>query len=566
MKISTFLISCVLTVLVFQISAQNRIYVSPNGNGLANGSSWNNALPGNQIQSAIDGLTSGGEVWIAAGTYLPTQTYDNSADVRRRAFTLRANVHVFGGFAGNETDTAQRTDFGEGGANETILSGDIGIPGDSTDNSYHVIWALAAADNTRLDGLTIRDGVANGNIINDRSGGGMHLSGKTILFKCVIKNNYAETNGGGGFVRSNNELHYCTIKENHADGLAGGIYFIHFNLSSNVEPIANHCLFFKNSTPSEGGGAHLRGGGQVYNSQFIGNLAQRGGAAYIHNQGAIVNCIAANNRATITGGGFHITAGNIINSTIVRNQSGGTNGGGVYRSGNTGVVQNCVIWGNNNQFRYLGSNVAVENTAMQSGFNVPAGGQGPGIITLSNQNSGNDPGTLYPHFVNPSSVIGNNPTNPEILLDFDWNITCESALIDMGATSHIPSHITTDFHSNNRFTDGNGNGDSLPDLGAFEDSKHLQTTVTIFPVDTVLLGNQIINTPGVYTDTLSGIGSCDSILQLTVIALPTDSGFVNAQICEGDVFTYRGQAFSTPGKHYLTAPSSGDCDSIIEIN
>lgn len=559
-----YYLATVLLSLTWQLSAQNRVYVTPNGNGSADGSSWNNALPGNNIQNAIDGLSSGGEVWIAAGTYLPTETYDNSTIIRRTSFTLRSDVHLYGGFSGTESDTSQRVDFGEGGSNETILSGDIGIPGDSTDNAFHVIWGPSGITNARVDGFTIRDGVANGGNFNDRSGGGIHINNGTVVSQCVIKNNYGQAAGGGVFIRSNNEMYQCVIKENHCDDRGGGVYFSHFNLSSNVEPIAENCLFFNNTCDSEGGGAHLRGGGQVYNSRFIGNFAVRGGGAYVHNQGDVVNSIAANNQATITGGGFHITGGNIINTTIVRNQGGTNNGGGVYRSG-TGLVQNSVLWGNSHQFRYFGSGVAIEHSAMQPGHNIPAAGLGSGVIIISNQNSGTDPAVLYPNFVNPTAAFGLDASNPASPLTADWNITCESALIDGGDSTLVPAGFNADFAGNLRFVDGNGDGFAQPDLGAFEYTPALSDSVTICPGDTIVLGSQIITGSGVYNDTVPGTGSCDSIIQLVVDVLIADSAFFQEQICEGDVFTFRGQSFTSTDTYIVTTPSPSGCDSILQL-
>lgn len=559
---------CVLFLVSFSLAGQ-RVYITPSGAGLANGSSWANARPGHQLQMAINGLSNGGEIWVAAGTYLPTATYDNSTVTRRRAFRLASNVRLFGGFAGSETDTAQRSDFGDGELNETILSGDIGVVNDSSDNSFHVIWSAFGTVNARVDGFSIQGGVANGSSSDDRSGGGVYLrENNTELWSCVIKNNFALNNGGGGLVWSNNRMHGCVIKENRSNGRGGGIYFVHFNLSNYQEPVAENCLFFANFSGSEGGGAHLRGGGQVTHSRFIANYAIRGGGAYVHNQGTIANSVVANNRANISGGGLHLNHGQVLNSTVVHNQSGGSNGGGIYRSG-SGLARNTVIWGNNlnnNQVRYLGSGVAFEHCAIQAGFSIPAAGQGLGIISLASQNSGSSTSSLYPQFINPATTKGHNPANPNLLLAADWNISCQSALIDAGNSSYLSASVRRDFLGNKRFQDGNGNGDSLVDIGAFEYQPSLLRSVVICPGDTIALGAQLITAPGLFIDTIAGLGSCDSLVELQVFSLPADSGLVQASICEGDSFIFRGQSYRTAGKYYLTAPNATACDSIIELD
>ena len=93
-------------------------------------------------------LADGDIIWVAAGTYLP-------GDSRTDSFELVNKVELYGGFAGTETLLAERDIF----SNETILSGDIDTNGD--DDCYHVVWSDLDAETSRLDGFTIRDGVAD---------------------------------------------------------------------------------------------------------------------------------------------------------------------------------------------------------------------------------------------------------------------------------------------------------------------------------------------------------------------------------------------------------------------
>ena len=100
----------------------------PSGSGC-----WATAFT--DLQPALAAAGSGDEIWVAAGTYLPTSTTD-----RTISFAMKNGVAVYGGFDGTETMRSERNPA----VNVTILSGDIGTPGVSSDNSYHVVTAGAA--------------------------------------------------------------------------------------------------------------------------------------------------------------------------------------------------------------------------------------------------------------------------------------------------------------------------------------------------------------------------------------------------------------------------------------
>ena len=62
-------------------------------------------------------------------------------------------MQLYGGFSGSENTREQRDWI----AHVTTLSGDIGTPGDSSDNSYHVLY-LDGVTNQPLGALTVIDG------------------------------------------------------------------------------------------------------------------------------------------------------------------------------------------------------------------------------------------------------------------------------------------------------------------------------------------------------------------------------------------------------------------------
>jgi hypothetical protein len=93
--------------------------------GNDDGTSWQDSY--SILQFAIGEAEYGDTIWVAEGTYKPT-----NSSFRTIYFSLNNGVKWYGGFQGNETELSQR-DYE---LYPTILSGDIGIQGDSTDNSF----------------------------------------------------------------------------------------------------------------------------------------------------------------------------------------------------------------------------------------------------------------------------------------------------------------------------------------------------------------------------------------------------------------------------------------------
>ena len=90
-------------------------------------------------------------------TYFPTRDpFGNSfpSDSIDKTFYLKGGISVYGGFSGTET-FFKRSDLK---SNITLLSGELGVLGNTHDNCYHVVMFasnIASAIGVKLDGFSI---------------------------------------------------------------------------------------------------------------------------------------------------------------------------------------------------------------------------------------------------------------------------------------------------------------------------------------------------------------------------------------------------------------------------
>ncbi|MFT7677744.1 MAG: hypothetical protein ACI8QC_001729 [Planctomycetota bacterium] len=345
------------------------IYVDDSATGVDDGSSWQDAHV--DLQSALAGAVSGTQVWVAEGTYRPTQGLD-----RQASFVINNNVELYGGFAGNETLLADRA----GLFSTTILNGDLlgddgpGFQG-RADNSYHLVQNGGA--DLRLDGFLLRGGNANGPTFNQQVGGGL-----TFIFFFY------------------GSVHNCTFAEN--ESLAGG-GAVHSGLTA---VLWENCTFLNNRTAGVGGAlwenSTQTGTSSFLNCRFHGNRASGGGGGALWSYHSFLKgCVFTGNSADgcSQGGGAILGDGlDLINCTFYGNSAvGAAQGTGGVLVDFPRHVSNTILWGNTDslgdtqgaQFRarssavldmshsviegYDGSLSTEWNLALDPGFTDPAG-------------------------------------------------------------------------------------------------------------------------------------------------------------------------------------------------
>lgn len=226
------------------------------------GSSWEKAF--GDLQQALALVQAGDEIWLAAGTYLPTTENDRNA-----SFLIPSGVKVYGGFLGNEKNLDDR----DWVKNATILSGELGDPNTDEDNSFTVVQFFQADASTLLDGVVITAGAANG-----------YDDGTTVTTcGAAIYNN-------GEFGLSSPTIRHCTFVYNYAREGAGIFNYANEGVAS---PTISDCKFLYNRSDFNGGAIFNDGNfgtcnPSITNCRFEGNESAYG--AGILNRGLYGEC------------------------------------------------------------------------------------------------------------------------------------------------------------------------------------------------------------------------------------------------------------------------------------
>lgn len=382
--------------VVLHIAPTAVIYVNGEAPSGGDGLSWATAF--NDLQTALASVNGCRRaLWLAAGTYYPTPTEDQTDN-----FSVPAGAAIYGGFIGTETHVNQR----DWTANPTILSGDIGVRGNSVGNSTFIVTMngrdKSVGTNTVLDGL-----------IMERGGQGINLDTASP----TIRN--------------------CTIQLNVAGGIS----------TRDSSPVVDRCVIQDNSTPSSGGGVDMQkisgtSSPIIRNTVFKRNTAGSGGAINCRLATPLIaNCLIYSNSATGGGGAISGQQGTftVVNSTIYGNTTPFSGGGAIATGPSTAIIKNSILWNNTS----TATNIEVSQIDIRFGGGAFVSNsciEGVSVFTNSNNNG------FDPMFVNPALA--------------NFHLRDCSPLINIGVNAAL-SGVTTDLDGLPRFV-------GLVDLGAFE--------------------------------------------------------------------------------------------------
>jgi hypothetical protein len=477
-----------LAIGLCAVSQAATYYVSPQGNNTT-GDSWATAFT--RIQTAIDKASASAPpdtIRVKQGTYAI------SAPI-----VVSKRVLLYGGHNG------------DGNARNAVAYVTKVDGGDA------VLHCFQVTANATIDGFYITGGSAWGSAPNSR-GAGMYIDQcDPIVFTCTFESNHAESVGGGIYARFfDGSISDCTFVQNVTGEDGGGICLSSSNASitdctftgnrgekwlttcggaiynENSAPMITECLFSGNAASLGAGICNMnsdatiidcefagcdlasgRGGG-IYNDQsattikrclFYGNCVGVSGGAIFEAESCtsnVVNCVIRNNEAVAQGGAIFTgnnTTSMYTNCTIYGNKVGGS-GGGLFNSFGTPVFTNCIFW---------------DNTAAMGGAGIRNESDASGMAAVARysdvQGTGVYPGTgninADPKFVHPASD--------------DLHLIVGSPCIDAG-TNDITNIQVEDFENNPRIVDGNLDGTSVVDMGAYENQRGLQVKDHLYEV------------------------------------------------------------------------------------
>ncbi len=224
-------------------------YVDATAVGKGDGMRWDSAFL--HLQEALAQASDTDEIRVAEGLYWPDLGGGQTPGDRTASFQLPDGVNLYGGFPSGGGTWDQRNPS----VHKSILSGDIGVPHLTSDNSYHVVTATGAGRTSILDGLVIIAGFANGNGAYMDGAGIYNLHGSPLVRNCTLVANAAAGAGGGAYNSySNPAFINCVFSGNTAGDCGGGVY------SEQGDVTVTNCTFTANHAIWRAGGVFDRTG------------------------------------------------------------------------------------------------------------------------------------------------------------------------------------------------------------------------------------------------------------------------------------------------------------------
>ena len=407
------------------------------------------------ISAGIAAVTDGDTVLVAPGTY--TGAGNRNLDFGGKDIVVRSQ-------SGASMCTVDAENLGRAFVFANAEGAGARLEGFTITHGFHVsagggIFVSASSptivdcvisDNRTANGTTGTLGVAGG---HGGNGGGIYVTnGSPRFIGCSIQSNRTGK-GGDGFIGSG------TVGTAGGSGGSGGGIYVGLNASVTLErcivadnetgvggqggsgfvcipPLACRTYGENGGNGGDGGGLRTEGVVQAINCLFARNHTGVGGAAGFGIELPLPIPGRGGNGAAWDGG---LLTSEVLNCTIAANLAAAAGGAGQPAGVGGGIagaptVTNAVIWGNNS--------TPISVLAQVTYSDVEGGFSGAGNIAAN------------PQFV---SQAGGN-----------YRLLTGSPCADAGDGTVLAASVTTDLDGNPRLLDGDLDGTTVVDMGAYE--------------------------------------------------------------------------------------------------
>lgn len=332
-------------------------FVRPTALGLADGSSWNNALGVDGLRHLIaqkldgDGKQDdtrafaqaakldGVKIYLSEGKFLLATADTTVVKMEWTGYTKPVKVSFFGGYAGNSggVDLTQRNL----NSHITMLTGDANGNKAVDDSDYRVLL-LGNQTDVEMDGITFAycyRGDGNGGALEASSGRG---EAAFTLTNCIFRDNMTNNNSssGGAIYISNGTVNATNCRFSNNTGKNGGA--IAMGSDRSLLNVSNSTLE-QNSVVNCGAVLNLSKGKATFETCTFKNNRSNGyggGVAHVNGEGTQLICKTCNftsNEAVRHGGVVSIENGTVTlqnctltsNSSAINKVNSGSDGGTV---------------------------------------------------------------------------------------------------------------------------------------------------------------------------------------------------------------------------------------------
>jgi CSLREA domain-containing protein len=356
--------------------------------------------------------------------------------------------------------------------NDTLVINGAGeattiIQGSALDRVIEITGSEGVHPSVTLANLSVRDGTDNGS----NSSGGIHIrSAAVTLSNVIVSDNIGE---GIGIDASSLVINNSIVSRNSSNGVGG------IRSTSSALSVIN-CTIIENR--GAWGGIGTDNGLIMVGTTVSNNTGTNGpGGLHLLGDSKITNSTISNNNGT-EGGGIWFDQGNLLitSSTITENSANGSGGesksgtgGGIFFKGTFGSVnlKNTILSGNNAS----GGKPDCEGTFTSGGYNLVGSASDCGFTSSSGDLSGISPA------IGPLQNNGGR-TSTHALLPGSPAIEAGNPA---GCQDSDGTPLNTDQRGSPRPADGNGDGNPVCDIGAFELSAPSPTSIPLSPTTTL---------------------------------------------------------------------------------